>query len=124
MEMSLAELIESSASYYEITVDVLSLYLTATSGYLIVAYLVGSKLTRSQMTIVSILFAVVASLSAYAATAWIMRASYFTNQVRAADPAIPASPNQFVWVVVGMVLFGGIIACLKFMWDVRHPKTE
>lgn len=122
--MSLAELVESATSYFEIAVNILGLYLTATSGYLIVAYLVGSKLTRSQMTIISTLFAVIATLSAYGATSWIRRAVYFTNQTRAADPAIPIPPNQFVWVVVGIVLLGGIIACLKFMYDVRHPNTD
>jgi H+/Cl- antiporter ClcA len=124
MEMVLADLIESSTSYYEITVEVVSLYLTATSGYLIVAYLAGNKLTRSQMIIVSTLYVSIAGLSSYGAIAWLSRATHFARQARNIDATIPFSPNPFLWIIVGLVLFLGIIACLKFMYDVRHPEAE
>lgn len=123
MELALAELIESSASYWELTVDILSFYLTVTSGYLIVAYLAGDKLTRSQMAIISTLYVFMAGMSAYGATAWAIRALYFARQIKTVDGAIPIPPSEFVPIALGVFLTGGIIACLKFMWDTRHPKT-
>ena len=41
--MTEAELVESITSYFDIAVSGMALYLTACSGYLIVAYLVGKK---------------------------------------------------------------------------------
>ena len=124
MELALAELIESSASYWELTVDILSFYLTVTSGYLIVAYLAGDKLTRSQMIIISTLYVSMAGMSAYGATAWAIRALYFAQQMITFDGAMPYPPSEFIPAALGLFLAGGIIACLKFMWDARHPKSE
>ena len=58
--MTEAELIESAGIYYSLVADMLSIYLTATTGFLIVAYLIGDKLTRSQLIIVSGLYLVFA----------------------------------------------------------------
>jgi hypothetical protein len=124
MEMVLADLIESSTGYFEISVEALSLYLTATTGYLIVAYLVGNKLTRPQMIVVSTLYVSVAGLSDYGAITWLAMGAHFARQARNIDATIPFSPSPFLWIIVGLVLLLGIIACLKFMYDVRHPKTE
>jgi hypothetical protein len=124
MELVLADLIGMSTAYFEITVEVLALYLTATTGYLIAAYLIGNKLTRSQMIIVSTLYVSIAGLSDYAAITWLARGSHFSRQAVNIDATIPFSPNQFLWIIVGLVMFLGIIACLKFMYDVRHPGAE
>ena len=124
MGLVLADLIESSTGYYEITVEVVSLYLTATTGYLIAAYLIGNKLTRSQMIIVSTLYVSIAGLSGYGAIAWLSRGAHFARQAVNIDATIPFSPNQFLFIIVGLVLFLGIIACLKFMYDVRQPGAE
>lgn len=64
--MTEAELVESITSYFDIAVSGMALYLTACSGYLIVAYLVGKKLTRSQNFIISTLFCFMASVMTYA----------------------------------------------------------
>ena len=44
--MTEAELLEAATSYFELATGMISLYLTITSAYLIVAYLVGARLTR------------------------------------------------------------------------------
>ena len=46
--MSESELVEATNSYYELLVAMISLYMTFTSGYLIVAYMAGSRISRSQ----------------------------------------------------------------------------
>jgi hypothetical protein len=124
MGLVLADLIGMSTGYFEIAVEVIALYLTATTGYLIAAYFIGNKLTRSQMIIVSTLYVSIAGLSDYAAITWMARGAHFARQAVNIDATIPFNPNQFLWIFVGLVMFLGIIACLKFMWDVRHPKAE
>jgi hypothetical protein len=37
--MTESELVEASSSYFDLTIQVLSFYMTVTSGYLIVAFL-------------------------------------------------------------------------------------
>jgi uncharacterized membrane protein len=63
--MTESELVESAALYYSLTGDMMNLYLTVTSGFLIVAYLAGRKLTKSQLIIVSCLYLIFASLATY-----------------------------------------------------------
>jgi hypothetical protein len=64
--MNKAELVESIIGYYGLAGDTLSLYITVISAYLIVAYLAGHKLERSQMAIISILFVVMSTTMSYA----------------------------------------------------------
>ena len=32
--------------------------------------------------------------------------------------------NNVVPVALSLTLLGGVLACLVFMWQVRHPKSE
>ena len=96
----------------------LGLYLTITSGYLLVAYLAGKDLTQLQVFIITVLFAVVAGLNALAVTSFWESAAYW-GQTYGEGRA-----STLAWKAVAPVLGAGILACLKFMWDVRHPKAE
>lgn len=58
--MASADYIAMFWSAQEMGVQALLLYLTVTSGYLIVAYSVGAQLTKSQCLFVSTLFVVFA----------------------------------------------------------------
>ena len=122
--MDMAELVEATTLYYGLAVDVLSFYMTVTSGFLIVAYLAGSKLSRPQVFIISTLYIGMAALAAYAATVWVLRGYFFAYQQLEMDDSIPIYATYGIPYCLGLFLFGGIIACMKFMWDVRHPKTE
>ena len=120
--MDLPDLIEATGMYYGLTVEVLSVYLTVTSGFLVVAYLVGEKLTKSQTLIISTLYIGMASLAAYGATVWTLRGVFFAYQQVAIDSSIPIYATRILPIGVGIFLFGGIFASMKFMWDVRHPR--
>ena len=103
-------------------VQALMLYLTVSSGYLIVAYLVGARLTKSQTLFISSLFFVFSSYALWGVT------QYWTSGEEAylalkalgvlehvelnyvgINPAVIALPMGIL----------GIIGSLKFMWDVR-----
>jgi hypothetical protein len=122
--MSEAEIVESMTEYFGLNAEMLSIYLTVTSGYLIVAYLVGSKLTRSQLIIVSGLYLVFATATSYLAIGYGMRGIHYAEILRNLSPSTPLYSTELVPGAIAFVLLGGIVASLKFMWDSRHPKTE
>ena len=96
----------------------MGLYVTVTSGYLLVAYLAGKELTRLQAVIISVLFVTLATFNTIAVVSYFQSAFYFGHTYGAGRAPY--------WPVYGLgtLFFLGIFACLKFMWDVRHPKTE
>jgi hypothetical protein len=121
--MTEAELVESATSYFDIALTSLTIYITACSGYLIAAYLVGRHLTKSQNFIVSTLFCFVATVTTYAFYAWMERAFGFLY-VQISLPTAIDNREPVTWLshFLTAALVSGIAACLKFMWDVRHPK--
>ena len=122
--MEMADLVESSGIYYGLAVEVLSFYMTVTSGFLIVAYLAGKNLSTPQVFIISTLYIGMAALAAYAATVWVLRGYFFAYQQLEMDDSIPIYATYGIPYCLGLFLFGGIFASMKFMWDVRHPKPE
>ena len=121
--MTESELIEATTAYFDLAVAALTLYVTICSGYLIVAYMVGGNLTNSQALIVSTLYCFVAGVTAYACRIWGQRSfDYLAFQESSGLSSIDieASPNALSLMTA--IMFAGVVACLKFMWDVRHPK--
>ena len=106
----------------EMGVQALMLYITVSSGYLIVAYLVGAQLTRSQTIFVSTLFVVFAfyalwGVAQYWTSGDMARVALELNGLAddvelnhvGLNPAVIALPMGIL----------GIFGSLKFMWDVR-----
>ena len=122
--MDIAELVESTGIFWGLVVEILSFYMTITTGYLIAAYLVGDKLSKMQVTIISVLYVGMASLSSYAVFAWTARAAHFAAMQAAIDPMADVYPGKYVPLVVTTFLVLGIFVCLKFMWDIRHPTSD
>jgi hypothetical protein len=96
----------------------MTLYLTAASGYLIVAYFQGNNLTRMQVGVVTTLFIYFALFVTFGTFSFFQNAHYFG--------ATYGLGRSMVWTgsVAGMVQLFGIVAALKFMWDVRHNKSD
>ena len=103
--------------------SMLAVFLSLVSAYLIVAYLVGNSLTRVQYITVTLLFSVAGLISAIASHAFLSRAAFllqFTDPTyrSPASAFIPYTPH-----ITSTLLILGILAALKFMWDVRHSKS-
>lgn len=118
------ELIEAIIGYNESVPGWLGLYMTTLTGYLIVAYVVGKQLTRSQMIIISTCFAIFAVLCTYSAVANSTRILEFTNELRKLNPTRQFAMRDSVLYAVTFVLYAGIAVALKFMWDIRHRKDD
>jgi hypothetical protein len=96
----------------------MSLYLTVVSGYLLVAYLVGKKLTFLQTTIITILFMFFCTTNTIATVSLMQSAYYFGHTY--GEGRVPG----WTAATIGILLSLGILAAIKFMWDVRHPRPE
>ena len=110
------------------SIAAVGLLVTLISGYLVVAYLVGAKLSRVQVTTVNILFAI----SAMSVTGSVWQNTYDNLLARHhAYTYIPDMSGSVPTVLIiltpsGLALIWGciIIASLFFMWRIRHPKTQ
>ena len=96
----------------------MGLYITVVSGYLIISYLVGAKLSKMQNIIVSILFITSALFMILGVYLHMQRAHYWAN-------LYSSNPNVYLYSVVCTSIFlMGIIAALKFMHDIRKNKVS
>ena len=93
----------------------MALYFTVVSGYLIIAFMVGKQLSKSQMIIVSTLFAVFAFILAYASYSFFAEASSVGNRTG-------STIEYWLPSVIGIAELAGIIAAFKFMLDIRKKS--
>ena len=102
----------------------MAILLSVLSAYLVVAYLAGSKLTRSQVVIVNSLYILVSVFLVWAMFVLSQRAlEVATLAINiSTQRELAPTPN----VALALVAMFGVcsLASLKFMWDVRHPKAE
>jgi len=122
--MTEAELVEAANSSWALVTSTIGLYVTVTSAYLIVAYLAGAKLTKSQTGIISTLYIALAITLLTGLYAWVFRGNHYSSELMTLDSRASAYYVHAVPIILTAVLTAGMLASLKFMWDIRHPKTE
>ena len=122
--MTEGELIQAAQATWANVITLTTVEMTLLSGYIIIAYLAGRELDRSQVTIVNTLYLL---LSLF------VLMGIYTLAVRATEMAalsIEISERRELgpqlWLPIGVVVIFTfcITASMKFMWDVRHPTTE
>ena len=103
-----------------------AIFLTLISGYLVVAYLAGAKLTKLQVSIATAMYFVAATHEG------LFLVSVFRAMASARETYLKLNPSfsDSVFVVVRgdqiglIVLLAAILAPLWFMWSVRHAESE
>ena len=103
---------------------VIGIILTVVSGYLIVAWLVGDKLTTAQVMMVNLLFLCTAPMMVWGWLGRYLAALDLQNQLLVLAPQTTERINMYVIIGFPIILFILILGSLKFMWDIRHPKTK
>ena len=100
-----------------------SLLIAVLSGYLIVAYIIGSNLTRLQVSVLNIAYSIWALFLILSGTINLVRAR--SHLILAAELDQQLSPPM-AYIVHGYVSIALLLwlASLWFMWDIRHPKKE
>jgi len=99
------------------------LVISLVSGYLVVAWLIGSKLTKSQLYLINSLFL---GMNLLLGSAWVTRvqvALSYQSELLEINPERAGLVGPWLIPAVFILAISGITACLKFMWDVRHPRT-
>jgi hypothetical protein len=118
-----AEMIQAAQATWGNTISLVAILITLMSGYLVAAYLVGSQLSRPQVVIVNTLYLLLSTF---------LLISTYNLSIRATEMAaiaIEMSDKRILtpqlWIPMGMIstFTFCLVASLKFMWDVRHPKT-
>lgn len=103
----------------------LGLYLTMLFGYCAAAYVAGSKLSKFQVGIISIMFVAAAEIQVISMIKW---ANATQSMIVAASEMNPAVPEQAIphWMrPLGMIVWElGILGCLSFMWSIRRQKQQ
>jgi len=126
--MTESEIITLMLQSLDASFTTVTLYLSVISGYLIVAYLAGGSLTKSQVSLVNILFVVFSLFFAYATLMNFFLADMFsTNWADTTGNTFVEETSDFdlgFIITFALILVVGILASLKFMWDVRHPKKK
>jgi hypothetical protein len=122
--MNEAELVEAWGLFLGNSQTALGLYLSVLTGYLIIAYLVGNKLTRVQVLIVTVLYVSASAIITLWFFAWWSRALEFAMEAKQLNPDRQvANSIGATWAITSMLVMA-TVASLYFMWSMRHSRTE
>ena len=120
LDLSNYEMLELASSHISNASDDLNRLAAVVSAYLIVAYRAGKNLTLFQVGTVNVLFTVIAGQAVIGAGAENNQALLFWREVYGDEYVATAiTIGKYAWLPV-LVLY---LACLTFMWRVRHPKN-
>ena len=116
-EYEYAELI---ATYSSNAGTFFATYLTALSGYLITAFIAGSRLKTVQVTVLNTGYVVAVVVLIWGTYGAGMTQVHYTNMLMELEPASPQSGRGWVFTTVSILMAGGLLASIYFMWNVRH----
>ena len=122
--MSEYELADLAASVSADSLVFLPLTLSIISGYLVVAWLVGVRLLRSQVILINSLFVGAIFLFGFAWANRVRVAMAYQDELIAMNPARLEIVESWLIPAAVVAITVVTLACFKFMWDVRHPKAE
>ena len=120
--MTAYEYIDLAHSDFSSAATMVSLLIAVLSGYLVVAYAIGSNLTRVQVTVLNIAYSIWSIYILLSGIISLTRARHHIILAAELDQQL-SSPVAYVahgYVSIGMML---LLTSLWFMWSVRHPKT-
>lgn len=104
----------------------LSVLISVISAYLVVSWLVGSKLNRGQVIWINLLFVTFSLMTAFRWVTGYRIAMQLQNDLLKVNPGLAdviiqrKTPEMIAGIAC--IYLAAILGSLKFMWDVRHPK--
>ncbi len=122
--MTPSELLEVSQLNYANGIGSYTIFLTISGGYIVAAYLAGKDLTRSQYVIANSLFLVLATSSILSMTGFFLTAVRHSDRAVRLDPELVVLGNPYMIVAVTLINLFVVLACLKFMRDVRTSNVD
>lgn len=123
--MSAAEWYEISYLAYTAATDAFALIITVVTGYIVSAYLVGSRLTRSPVTLINMVFVPAMIYFALVLLGGLGDSIHARREAVTVIESIEVmgTSGELVYLAFSLfIVFGVLVISLKFMWDVRHPN--
>ena len=122
--MTEAEALEVAGIWVGNVIAAFTVYISFTMAYLAAAFFAGSRLSRFQALAASMLYTVAAT----SALISMLHSLHIYGASLAMSPLIGASTpfsDRDTWMAaLSILLTGGILVSLYFMWDVRRTKAE
>ena len=120
-EYELADLVRSISAD---SLVFLPMLLSVVSGYLVVAWVVGARLTLAQVSLVNTLFVSVVTMFCFGWVNRVQLALVYQSELLDLNPARRELIGP--WLVPATLAYVSItaIACIKFMWDIRHHPAQ
>lgn len=103
-------------------VSAIALYLTVISGFLVAAFMVGEKLNKYQMILVTSLF-VVFSLFFTIGTYIQLVGNNNIVLIYGAEFGFEFFPNSYIWAITTAEILG-IIGSIYYMYDIRKNSDK
>jgi hypothetical protein len=124
LELTSYEMLDAGRSFLDSSAVAFTRGLALGSAYLVVAYRAGRELTTLQVTIINVAFLVFCGQALFIAFVDQQLGSHLVDTATAQGPIVaPSVMGHVDWVMVTASI-AALVACLVFMWSVRHPKTE
>jgi hypothetical protein len=98
--------------------------ITLLSGYLLIAFFIGSKLTFFQASFVNVVFSMMYLSSSLAIIQSMPVLNHLAERLNATGSEIPlnaSGANPAISITITSLMYLG---AMYFMWSVRHPKVE
>jgi hypothetical protein len=123
--MTVDGLLEAAFVAWGNVATLLALFITIISGYLVVAYIAGDKLTKPQVTLINIIYIAMGGFVGWGCREMSLRASAFEDAAykMASGPVGDLISRGEVATAIISSFGLAYLASLKFMWDIRHSKT-
>jgi len=118
------ELADSIASMITVLLTWIGLSFTFLTAYLVTAYTVGRTLTKSQTWIINSFFIIYQLMTINGVYTSGSRYLEFVKEIQSVNPDRIYSFSETSLFAGPLVFTLVTIFALKFMWDVRHPKTD
>jgi len=122
--MTEAELLQVTQETWSIVISLVALFITTTSAYIVAAYTIGQNLTKQQALIVNILYGAFqwwGFFGTYKFSAGAVETGLMALEMSTQRTVGPSGMEPLFFLII-MILIN--IGSYKFMWDVRHPKTQ
>jgi hypothetical protein len=121
--MTEVEVLENYWNTQNAGIGVLSLFISVFSAYLLVAYLVGAKLTKFQFLFISSAFTIFELVCCWGTAVYFGEGYQMAMALEQTHPKLSVIPLDPTWIFLPLLLLG-IIGALKFMWDIRKSNTN
>jgi len=121
------ELLDLMGSTIDSMGDCFTIYLSIVSGFLVVAYFIGNKLTAVQAVIVVVLFIFSAGLQVWGIHEYQIAVQELLTRKAELSPLTNYQDtvlNNNGGTIFAILMACGIVASLYFMWSIRHPREE